>query len=174
MVHHPVSMSLGQCSAIPFALISALVIPFAWVAPATAITYDYGRCAADLLDVGLAAESVAQACAEALHPEQVSSCVLDIATVTELGAEAALTACSRDRRPEELATCVISIHDVLDVANSGDVLGNCHRSILPVRYSDCVIDVATTAEIATTESMALCLAAGYRPVDVAPTFIYAR
>jgi hypothetical protein len=43
-----------------------------------------------------------------------------------------------------------------------------------MRYADCVIDTSLVAEIATTDSMALCIAAGYRPVDVAPSFIPTR
>ena len=174
MVHHPVFKPLNQCLTLPFALIGALVAPLAWAYPGVAIEYNYGQCVADLLAVGLSAEALATACAQALQPEQVSSCVLDVVDTTELSPEAALTACSRDRRPLELATCVVDIHDFLDVPNSAAVLNNCHRSILPVRYADCVIDTALTAELATTDSMALCIAAGYRPVDVAPNFIPTR
>lgn len=174
MVHHPVSRTLGQCFGLPFALIGALIAPLAVANPGVAIDYNYGQCAADLLDAGLSAEAVAAACSRALHPEQVGRCVLDVTAITDLGVEDALSACSRDRRPLELATCVANIHDFLEVASSATVLNNCHRSILPVRYADCVIDTALTAELATTDSLALCIAAGYRPVDVAPTFIFSR
>lgn len=174
MVHHPVFKSLSQCLTLPFALLGAILAPLTVTSPGVAIEYNYGQCATDLLEAGLSAEAVAEACAEALHPEQVSSCVLDVTATTDLGAETALTACSQDRRPLEVATCVADIHEFLDVSNSAAVLNNCHRSILPVRYADCVVDVALAAQITTTDSMALCIAAGYRPVDVAPSFIPAR
>jgi hypothetical protein len=174
MVHHPVFKSLSPYLTLPFTLFSAVLAPLTLASPGLAIDYNYGQCATDLLAVGLSAEAVATACAQALRPEEIASCVLDVVDTTELGAEAALTACSRDRRPLEVATCVVDIHEFLDVPNSAAVLNNCHRSILPVRYADCVIDTTLVAEIATTDSMALCIAAGYRPVDVAPSFIPTR
>ncbi len=138
MVHHPVFKSLSPCLTLPFILFSAVLTPLTLASPGVAIDYNYGQCAADLLATGLSAEAVATACAQALHPEQVSSCVLDVVDTTDLKAEDALTACSRDRRPLEVATCVVDIHEFLDVPNSAAVLNNCHRSILPVRYSDSV------------------------------------
>ncbi len=174
MVHHPVFKSLRPYLTLPFTLFSAVLAPFTLVSPGVAIDYNYGQCIADLLEVGLAADAVASACASALRPDQVGSCVLDVTTATEISAEVALAACSRDRRPLEVASCVVNIHNALAVGSSAAVLNHCHRSILPARYADCVIDTALVAEIATTESMALCIAAGYRPVDVAPSFIPAR
>jgi len=174
MVHHPVFKSLSPYLTLPFTLFSAVLAPLTLASPGLAIGYNYGQCVTDLLEVGLSAEAVASACASALRPEQVGSCVLDVTAVTELSAEVALAACSRDRRPLEVATCVVDIHEFLDVPNSAAVLNHCHRSILPARYADCVIDTALVAEIATTDSMALCIAAGYRPVDVAPSFIPTR
>ncbi|MFH7242290.1 MAG: hypothetical protein ACHWZW_05500 [Spirulina sp.] len=174
MVHFPVFKSLSPCLTLPFTLFSAVLAPLTLASSGLAIDYNYGQCVADLLEVGLSAQAVGSACASALRPEQVGSCVFDVTAVTELSAEAALAACSRDRRPLEVASCVVDIHDFLDVSNSAAVLNHCHRSILPVRYADCVIDTALVAELATTESMALCIAAGYRPVDVAPSFIPAR
>lgn len=174
MVHHPVFKSLSPYLTLPFTLFSAVLAPLTLASPGLAIDYNYGQCAADLLATGLSAEDVATACAQALRPEEVASCVLDVVDTTELNAEDALTACSRDRRPLEVATCVVDIHEFLDVPNSAAVLSHCHRSILPERYADCVIDTTLVAEIATTDSMALCIAAGYRPVDVAPSFIPTR
>lgn len=174
MVHFPVFKSLSPYLTLPFTLFSAVLAPLTLASPGLAIDYNYGQCVADLLEVGLSAQAVGTACASALRPEQVGRCVLEVTAVTDLSAEAALTACSRDRRPLEVASCVVDIHGFLDVPNSAAVLNHCHRSILPVRYADCVIDTALTAELATTDSMALCIAAGYRPVDVAPSFIPAR
>lgn len=174
MVHFSLFNSLTPYLTLPFTLFSAVLAPLALASPGLAIDYNYGQCVADLLETGLSAQVAGSACASALRPEQVSSCVFDVTAATELSAEAALSACSRDRRPLEVASCVVNIHEFLDVPNSAAVLNNCHRSILPVRYSDCVVDTALVAEITTTDSLALCIAAGYRPVDVAPSFIPTR
>lgn len=174
MVHHPVFKLLSQCLILPSALLGSALAPVALASSGVAIEYNYGQCATDLLAVGLSAESAAAACAQALYPEEVSGCVLGVTTITDLTAEAALSACSRDRRPLEVATCVAHIQEMLPVDNAAPVLENCHHSILPVRYADCVVDIALATALATTESMALCIAAGDRPVEVAPSFIPVR
>ncbi len=174
MLHFHRSLRPIQCSAIPFAVIGTIVAPMLVFSPLAAQANEFATCAGALIDAGIEAEAASAACAQALKPEQVSRCVVDITDETELAPEQVLAACSRDRRPNELATCVATIHGSLEVSSSADVLDNCRRSVLPVRYSDCVVGLATTAEVATTESMALCIAAGYRPVDVAPTFIFAK
>jgi len=174
MVHFHDSLRLVQCPALPFVVIGTLVAPMIVLSPLAAQANEFATCAASLIEAGVEAEAASAACAQALKPEQVSRCVVDITNATELAPDQVLAACSRDRRPDELATCVATIHDRLEVSSSTDVLDNCRRSVLPVRYSDCVVGLATTAEVATTESMAFCIAAGYRPVDVAPTFIFAK
>ncbi|HIK44141.1 MAG TPA: hypothetical protein IGR64_04550 [Leptolyngbyaceae cyanobacterium M65_K2018_010] len=143
-------------------------------APKPAQANPYDRCTASLIDAGIGLEVATASCAEALHPERVSSCVVDIVAKTAVDPSQALGACSRDRRPDDLATCVNTIYSTLADTSAADALNNCRRSILPVRYSDCVIGVAGAAEISPSESMAICTVAGYRPENVAPTFIYSR
>jgi hypothetical protein len=167
-------MFRSQCSAIQFAVIGALVAPIALLPARPVQANEFETCTANLIEVGIEAEPAVAHCARALHPVLMSRCVLDVTTTTELAPEVTLASCSRDRRPDELATCVANIHNGLEVADATAVLGNCRRSPLPVRYSDCVVGTATTAALTTDESMALCIAAGYRPVDVAPTFIFSR
>lgn len=139
-----------------------------------AVANDYEACANTLIEAGLDGSAAAGACGKALNPTALSSCTLDVTRVAEVDATQALVACQSDRRPKELATCVGDIHQSLEVANSTAVLNGCRRSVLPLRYSDCVVGVATAAELAVVDSLLQCSAAGYIPTDVAPTFIFAR
>jgi hypothetical protein len=77
-------------------------------------------CAGDLIDLDaqlppekkLTPEKISAACANALHPEELSLCVLSIVKNTNPGilAEDALKSCYRVRRPVELARCVVRIN----------------------------------------------------------------
>jgi hypothetical protein len=174
MVHFPASATDRQCPAIPFALIAGLAAPLLLLTAPRALANDFETCTRDLLEAGVESASATGACGQALHPADLSSCALDITKVADVEAEQALLACQSDRRPKELATCVTDIHQELAVDNSTAVLNNCRRSLLPINYSDCVVGVATAAELAVAESMAQCIAAGYRPEDLAPTFIFSR
>jgi hypothetical protein len=174
MVHFLVSAPRNQYAAIPFAVIAGLAAPALLLSAPRAIANDYETCTSRLIDAGVAVDAAAGACGQALHPADLASCTVDVAGVGDLGAEQALLACQSDRRPKELASCVTDIHGQLAVDNSTSVLNNCRRSVLPVRFADCVIGVAKAAELAVAESMAQCSAAGYRPEDVAPTFIFSR
>lgn len=174
MVHFLASATHRQCLAIPFALITGLTASMVILSAPQAIANDFESCTSGLIAAGIAEVSAAGACGTALHPAELSSCTADVLGAAEVDAEQALVACQSDRRPKELATCVGDIHQGLEVANSTAVLNNCRRSVLPVRFSDCVVGVATAADLAVADSMTQCLAAGYRPEDVAPTFIFSR
>jgi hypothetical protein len=174
MVHFPVSAPRRQCPAIPFVLIAGLAMPMVLVSAPRAIANDFESCTRSLIEADIVAVAAARACGQALHPATLSRCTLDIVGVTDVPAEQALAACQSDRRPAELATCVDDIHQSLEIANSTSVINNCRRSLLPLRFADCVVGVADAAALAVPESMAQCSAAGYRPEDVAPTFIFSR
>ena len=174
MVHFLASATHRPCFAIPFALIAGLATPMVLLSAPSAIANDFETCTSDLIEAGIAAASAAGACGRAMHPAALSRCAVDITGVADVNAEQALLACQSDRRPEDLATCVGDIHQGLEIANSTAVLNNCRRSVLPVRFSDCVVGVATAAELPVADSMAQCIAAGYIPGDVAPTFIFTR
>ena len=173
MLHSALSSRITRWSAIPLVTAGLLGAVAAPLPPALAQVndYDYTRCAEDLLAAGLDDETIAAACALAYRPQEVSSCVVDVTDATAIAPKDALSACSRDRRPLEVATCVTGIHQDLTVADSKTVLDYCHRSLLPVRYSDCVISLAETVGLSTEESLAQCISAGYRPENVAPTYI---
>lgn len=174
MVHFLASAARRQYSAIPFALIAGLAAPMVLMSAPRAIANDFESCTSGLIEAGIEAIAAAGACGTALHPADLSSCTVDVLGAAEVDAEQALVACQSDRRPQELATCVGDIHQGLEVANSTAVVNNCRRSVLPVRFSDCVVGVATAADLAVADSMTQCIAAGYRPEDVAPTFIFSR
>ncbi|MBE9156966.1 hypothetical protein IQ265_09010 [Nodosilinea sp. LEGE 06152] len=174
MVHFLASATRRQCFVIPFALIAGLATPMVLLSASRAIANDYEACANTLVGAGLDGLAAAGACGKALNPTDLSSCTLDVARVADINADQALLACQSDRRPRELATCVSDIHQGLEVANSTAVLNSCRRSVLPLRYSDCVVGVATAANLAVADSLQQCSAAGYTLTDVAPTFIFAR
>lgn len=174
MVHFLVSATRRQCLAIPFALIAGLATPVVLLSAPKAIANDFEACTSGLIEAGITVAEAAGACGRALYPADLSRCTVDVLGVAEVDPQQALLACQSDRRPLELATCVGDIHQGLEVANSTAVLNNCRRSVLPVRFSDCVVGVATAADLAVADSMAQCIAAGYRPEDVAPTFIFSR
>lgn len=132
---------------------------------------DYETCATDLLKAGIDAEAATTACARALHPDEVSACVTGVQGVTSLAGLDILSACSRDRRPKEVASCVGMIHGDLTVDDSASVLDHCHRSILPIRFSECVVGLSASTPLALSEALSTCISAGYRPEDIAPTFI---
>jgi hypothetical protein len=175
MIYSSRTVQLFQWPVIPFvagALFSASTLPFlATAAQAQATDQNYGACASELLDAGVSAEAAAIACANAYRPTEVSACVSGVLNAAEVTPTAALSACSRDRRPDEVASCVATIHSDLTVADSQSVLDHCHRTILPERYAACVIGIADEVGYTTEDSLATCIAAGYRPENVAPTYI---
>jgi hypothetical protein len=174
MVHFPASSTRRQYSAIPFAVIAGLAAPLVLLSAPRAIASDFEACTRSLIEAGIDGSTAAGDCGQALHPTDLSSCVVDITKDTDLDVAQTLVACQSDRRPQELATCVSDIHQNLAIDNSAMVLNNCRRSILPTRYADCVVGVAKAAELAPADSMAQCMVAGYRPEELAPTFIFSR
>ncbi|MCT7949006.1 hypothetical protein NG798_04330 [Ancylothrix sp. C2] len=140
--------------------------------PASAASRNsYQRCAGKLIDVGLAPELVAVACGSALHPDQLGSCVMKIHDRTDITAIDALSTCVRVRRPEDLATCVVDISEDSDAGLAPVVLDNCRRSLLPVRYSECVVGLSRKIEILPGQAMATCIDAADRPGPFDRSFI---
>ena len=98
MVHFPFSLDHIQCPAIQFAVAGALAFPAMLFSPLVAQANEFGNCTGKLLAAGIDADSAALACAQALHPDQVASCVVDVTNTAEITPEATLAACSRDRQ----------------------------------------------------------------------------
>ena len=175
MIHFSRSFKRLQWPAIPFVLlglVSASTLPLVTTpAQAQATDLNYAACADELLAAGVGTDAAAIACSTAYRPTEVSSCVTGVLATADVSAIDALGACSRDRRPDEVSTCVADIHGDLAVTDSQTVLDLCHRTILPERYSACVVGIAAETGLTTEESLESCIAAGYRPLNVSPTFI---
>ncbi|HEY9639409.1 MAG TPA: hypothetical protein V6C57_02940 [Coleofasciculaceae cyanobacterium] len=151
--------------------------------PATALTYDstyrstsrdYGTCVTQMKGTGVVDADAASACAAALYPKDLSSCVVNIDSRTTLTAADALSSCRRVRRPVELATCVVDIGAIdssKDTTSLLNVMDHCRRSLLPVRFSACVVGLRSQASFSTETALSDCIAATNRPRDVLPNFL---
>jgi hypothetical protein len=132
---------------------------------------DYRSCTSGLTGAGLASLDAANACADALYPRDLERCVTRIDSNTEIAATDALENCVKVRRPVELAECVTDI-DGLDGSAAGlNVLDYCRRSLLPLRFSACVVGLSNEGESTTDTALESCISAGNRPDDVLPSFI---
>lgn len=119
---------------------------------------DFAFCAGSLVDEGIAPETAAAACADALHPRELGRCVARI----DRGAIAAsdvLSACERVRRPLDLASCFNEIKDDDTAAILGDVLETCRRSLLPERFAECVVGLRREVTLTTAAAMTTCISA---------------
>ncbi|MEL6402276.1 MAG: hypothetical protein AAFR26_24855 [Cyanobacteria bacterium J06626_4] len=169
------SLALFQYPVMPLATIGLIATSaFSLMtspAQAQATDFDYDNCASELLDAGIAPDAAAAACAMSYRPTEISSCVSGVLNASAVLPESALVACSRDRRPDEVATCVSNIHADLVVNDSEMVLEHCHRTILPERYAACVVGIANEVDYTTEDSLTTCIAAGYKPLDIEPSYI---
>jgi hypothetical protein len=108
---------------------------------------DYRVCAAQLLSVEVDAskqldvkpEEIAQSCATAIRPKDLSACVASIKKGTNISSLDALSSCRLAHRPKELATCVVSVSQNTENKFNPNVLDYCSRSLLPVTYALCVV-----------------------------------
>jgi hypothetical protein len=129
-------IGLGLCGAI--AALGLVQVPEVQANP-------YNACIQDLTNAKLnqdpTKDLMIKGCAEALHPDQVGTCVSRISSPTDnpIAAAAALDACRRVRRPLDLATCVGDIRNADAQAPMMDVLDSCRRSLLPERFGQCVV-----------------------------------
>jgi hypothetical protein len=132
---------------------------------------DYSICAGELLDREIAATQVAIACSQALIPADLSFCVTKINRLTTITAIDALSACTRVRRPVEMATCVVDIYNrttgstpsvIARPANA--ILDNCRRSLLPLKFADCVVGLSQQIDFSVSSDGVLrtCIAAEER------------
>ncbi|AFY50155.1 hypothetical protein Nos7524_4396 [Nostoc sp. PCC 7524] len=122
-------------------------------------SYDnnYRACAGRLLGVGISEQAAARACARALRPTELASCVVFIDNRTEISATDALSVCEQARRPKELATCVVSISRNTQEAVNPAVLNYCSRSLLPERFAYCVVDLRSQINIAPIQALDICI-----------------
>jgi hypothetical protein len=127
--------------------------------PATAYT-EFQICAAQLVRFSAVSPEVAsRACAEALRPEDLSRCVVTISQITPTLTQDVLRACTRVRRPVELARCVFDISDNNRDSEVPAVLSYCRRSLLPIRFSECVTGLTREIDFSTARALQSCIAA---------------
>ena len=144
---------------------------FAVMLPMRAIAAnDYERCTTDLLGSKISSDEAASACSRAFFPRDLSSCVSQL-SVNSFAAADALTACRQVRRPQDLATCVVNIRHQISDSTATEVLDSCRRSLLPTRYSDCVVGLNKAAKVPSTKALDSCIDASYFPREVDPTFL---
>ena len=139
---------------------------------------EFQQCAFELTSVEVPNEQTKVACAMALEPTDFSGCVVGIDTFTEIPAQNALFSCFRVRRPVELAECVVDINTYVlepQAARVGDVqqvalsvLDHCRRSLLPLRYSACVVglSVELSLSLEPENAIAACLDAEDFPREI--------
>ncbi|MEL6939748.1 MAG: hypothetical protein AAFO84_11210 [Cyanobacteria bacterium J06598_1] len=129
---------------------------------------DFFECTTGMVAAGIAEDSASAACASSRVPNELGACVVDVSEFTGLAAPSALLMCERSRRPTEVANCTINIHDAFLESPSNKVLENCGRSLLPDRYSVCVVDIVEATEVAVDNALDQCIRAGYRPWRIEP------
>ncbi|MFE4107710.1 hypothetical protein [Almyronema epifaneia] len=171
MVHFRRWSTQFQWPVIQLAIAGLVAASLPLAAQRPALSNDFRDCAAALLAAGVETGVAAEACATALNPDDVAECVTDIKAQTELTLADVVYACRRVRRPLELANCTVDIHSNLLLTNSEAALTNCRRSLLPLRFSDCVVGLNQAASLELNNALERCIGAGYEPRDISPTFI---
>jgi hypothetical protein len=131
---------------------------------------DYDRCARQLSQAKVATADIASACAQAVRPGDLGVCVDRITRVNVSGADA-LSVCRNVRRPVEAATCVVDIRRRAAETALVDVLDSCRRSLLPDRFSECVVELSRNLKLATKQAIDTCIDASDRATDLVPTTV---
>lgn len=151
------------------AVLAAIAAP---AQPAAAIhRNNYYKCTSDLVDANVRPEEAERACSRALHPEDLSECVVKINRRTDISSRDALETCSGVRRPLDLATCVVDISDRARAGAAFSIMSNCRRSLLPARYSQCVVGLNRRLDISPARAMDACIDAGDRVRDLDASFV---
>lgn len=154
------SPARGKTIAIKHLVIAALPLVFSVMPlanPAIAAKNKYAQCAGALMKLNLSPQQVAQSCSRSLYPENLASCVVDIAGGTDILAEDALKTCRRVRRPLELATCVVDISNVGTAGDAPAILDHCRRSLLPASFSQCVLGLVNQTDLGAPAALRYCI-----------------
>ncbi len=140
-------------------VVSGLALNFPAMAASIPTSYrnDYRFCTARLLALNVSVEAVSTACAAALEPKRLSTCVYDIQRKTNILATDALATCAQVRQPEQLATCVVGISTNSQEETIPEVLNYCSRSLLPVRFGECVVGLRREIDVTPIQAMNTCI-----------------
>jgi len=147
-------------------IVSGLALNFPAIAASVPSSYvnDYRFCAARLLALNVSAEAVSTACATALYPKRLSTCVYDIQRQTNILATDALATCNQVRQPDQLATCVVGISINSQEETIPEVLDYCRLSLLPVRFAECVVGLRREIDVTPIQAMNTCIDGSDRAV----------
>lgn len=139
---------------------------------------DFEVCFRQLLRTRISEREAGDACARALEPRELSRCVEDVSHKTPVESRNALQTCFQVRRPLELSTCVVDIYqeqkEIEDVdidtlvSYSNLTLDFCRRSLLPQRYSECVVTLSRMSELSPPEVLETCIDAEAYPESLFP------
>jgi hypothetical protein len=158
-----------------FAIAGALCLTPTTLAPAKAQIlfptddYNYNECTSELRALDLPENTIASACAHVLHPEELSACVTELDTQTNVATNDALAACQQVRRPEEMASCVVDVTAQFTAANATKAMDYCRRSLLPDRFAQCVVGIGEElSNVTATNAMETCIDGRDRPRNFYP------
>lgn len=128
---------------------------------------DYQKCAEGLRQAGVGEALTAQACAGVTRPRFLAECVTSIQETGQIASEEAVVSCVSVRRPRELGVCVSDIIENGQGVDPSSVLYSCSRSLLPERYSFCVIGLAqNNTSVAVDQLLEICLNPPEQFVDI--------
>ena len=130
--------------------------------------YDFKSCGQVMSGAGIPAQVAADSCAAALYPKELGLCVYNIYKQTNITPGDALSTCRQVRRPRDLGRCVVNISLNTRGGAPFQILDNCRRSLLPVRFSECVVDLTRTLNVSPTTLMQDCIDGSDRPQDFYP------
>ncbi len=132
---------------------------------------DYRVCAARLLSVGIPVEAASAACAAALRPRELSSCVGKIQRKTQIPATDSLSFCGRARRANDFAICVVGIGTRSQETANRAIMSYCNRSLLPVEFAKCVVGLRSEIDFSSTQAMKSCIDANDIITKIVPSSI---
>jgi hypothetical protein len=144
------------------------------IAQASYLGNDYRGCAISLLRLGINGETAAQACAEVLRPRDFATCVTKIQKQTQVAATDILPSCRLARRPDDLATCVVGISASKKDAFDPSIFNYCNRSLLPVRFAQCVVGLRSEIDFSAVQAMDNCIDASDKLGGLLPSFTPTR
>jgi hypothetical protein len=161
-----------QIAATPLAIavLAMTSVPSVAATITTSYRNSFRVCTARLLSVGITDVAAANACAAALNPRALSSCVLSIDQRTEIAAVDALATCRQVRSQDDLAACVVGISQTSEEQPT-NVLNYCGSSLLPVRFAECVVGLRSEINLTPVQAMDSCIEASDPLGNLSPTFI---
>jgi hypothetical protein len=135
-----------------------LVTTVPGIALTASYSNDYRACAGQLLKLNIIGDTALPACAKALYPRDLSTCVAQISRGAKINAVEALASCRLVRRPKDLASCVVDVSLNTKGAVNPAVLNYCGRSLLPLSFAQCVVGLRSEVNtLPPTQALDTCI-----------------